>query len=338
METINNMKKPLVSVIIPIYNAEKYIKQCIESVRIQTYSNLELICINDSSTDNSISIIQKLSQKDQRILIIQNKVNKGLSYSRNIGIQHSHGEYILFLDSDDVLIENAIEKLLYEFSTCDSKVEIVMASHAEWDGIQITRKRIYPLSIYINDQNNYTIIESLLSGKWYNSSWNKLFRRKIFEKYHLKFKEGVLHEDAILNYQMALQINAIKVIPEILYLYRTNNNQSIIHKPYNILSQHFISYLKEEYIIIQKYNLEKNRIISRNFENERFQLCVHSLRYNQTLLYHNFKQVKNLKIGSLKYYLSVKNFSLKRILFNISLFIPESFAQKWLSFLLKFTK
>lgn len=330
--------KPLVSVIIPIYNAEKYIEQCIKSVCAQTYTNLEIICIDDYSTDKSFSIIQELSQVDNRIIIIKNEINKGISYTRNIGIHNSHGDYILFLDSDDVLINKAIERLLSEFNNCETDLDIVMASHAEWDGMNIINKRIYPTTVYTNVDNKFNIIESLLLNKWYNSPWNKLFKSRVFDKSNLRFKEGAYHEDAILNYQMSFQIKTIKVISDILYLYRTNNYQSITHKPYNILSKHFITYLKEEYKIIQNYNASNNKIISSNFEDEKFILCIRSYKYNRNLLYENFELIRNLKLGNLIYYTSIRNFSFKRIIFNISFFIPKQLSQKWILVLFRFIK
>ena len=108
-----------VSVIIPIYNVEEYLAQCLESIINQTYRNLEIICINDCSTDNSLTILKEYQQKDSRIVILQNKENGGLAYTRNVGIQKAAGEYVLFVDSDDMIVGDLVESCLKVASDSD---------------------------------------------------------------------------------------------------------------------------------------------------------------------------------------------------------------------------
>jgi len=102
----------LISVIIPIYNSEKYLKRCIDSIINQTYKNIEIICINDGSTDESYNILKQYEIKDNRIIIL-NKLNQGVSSARNDGIRISKGQYITFVDSDDWLELDAIENMVY---------------------------------------------------------------------------------------------------------------------------------------------------------------------------------------------------------------------------------
>ena len=105
------IKAALLSVIIPVYNVEPYLEQCLDSVINQTYKNLEIICINDGSTDNSLKILEKYQKKDNRIKLINQK-NKGLSEARNAGLDVAKGEYIAFVDSDDYLELNAYEEAM----------------------------------------------------------------------------------------------------------------------------------------------------------------------------------------------------------------------------------
>ena len=107
--------KQLISVIVPVYNSEKYLKECINSILHQTYENIEIIIINDGSTDNSLLISQELQKEDKRIKIINQK-NSGVSYSRNKGIQEATGEYIMFVDSDDFIVQNYIELMYKEIT------------------------------------------------------------------------------------------------------------------------------------------------------------------------------------------------------------------------------
>ena len=111
METGNKEIEALVSVIIPIYNVEEYIEKCVKSIQKQTWKNVEIVCVNDGTPDRSMDIVHRLAEEDGRIKIVNIK-NSGLSMARNIGMQHATGKYICFLDSDDYLALDAIEKLV----------------------------------------------------------------------------------------------------------------------------------------------------------------------------------------------------------------------------------
>ena len=106
------MKEPLISVIISVYNTEQYISKCLDSILNQTYKNLEIIVINDCSKDKSYEILKKYAKNNSNIKLLNNEVNKGLSYSRNIGLDHSNGEYIGYIDSDDYIDDTYYEKLV----------------------------------------------------------------------------------------------------------------------------------------------------------------------------------------------------------------------------------
>ena len=108
-----------ISVIIPIYNVEKYIAECLESVINQTYSNLEIICIDDCGSDNSMKIVQEYADKDSRIKIIRHEENSGLAPARNTGLNNADGDYILFLDSDDYLMPDIIQKMYDKIKSTD---------------------------------------------------------------------------------------------------------------------------------------------------------------------------------------------------------------------------
>jgi len=97
------MNLPLLTIAVAVYNTEKYLRECLDSVVDQTYRNLEIICVNDCSTDNSLEILEEYATKDKRIKIIINEKNLGLGVTRNVGMEAAHGEYILFIDSDDWL-------------------------------------------------------------------------------------------------------------------------------------------------------------------------------------------------------------------------------------------
>lgn len=170
--------KPLVSVIMPSYNAEKYIKEAIESVIAQTYTNWELFVIDDGSTDGSGTILDGYARSDDRIHVFHQE-NSGQFFAREKGIAMSQGEYILFLDSDDALMPDCLEKL-YEV-ICESKPDMIMFAYRvsyddgkediERDMIFSERKEISP----------EWLRENLILNNTFNALWTKAFRRELFE-------------------------------------------------------------------------------------------------------------------------------------------------------------
>ena len=108
-----------VSVIVPVYNVEEYLQPCLESILNQTYGDLEILCINDCSTDNSRAILQEYQRKDSRIILLENETNGGLAYTRNAGLQRAAGEYVLFVDSDDTIASDLVERCMEVISDSD---------------------------------------------------------------------------------------------------------------------------------------------------------------------------------------------------------------------------
>ena len=118
------MNNPKVSVIIPVYNAEKYLRQCLDSVVSQTFKNIEIICLNDGSIDNSLQIVEEYQQKDKRIILVDLKQNKGISHARNEGVKFAKGNYIAFVDSDDYIEHDYIEYLYDILKTFNCKMSV----------------------------------------------------------------------------------------------------------------------------------------------------------------------------------------------------------------------
>jgi glycosyltransferase involved in cell wall biosynthesis len=232
------MLAKLISIIIPAYNAEKYIARCLESVSAQTYDNIEIIVINDGSTDKTLGLISRYAQKDGRIKIIDQK-NKGLSGARNAGFDTSRGEYIFFLDADDFIGESAIEKL-YCF--------------AEEHALEMAEGKI----VYYYDTgtvSDYSIgcnRNVILSGSdeifsYYLGSfkkvnaWNKLIKRSYLLENNIRFIEGLISEDVPWLYLDILStVKRAGFTNDITYYYYKNNNNSIT-RSYSI--RHFESYL-----------------------------------------------------------------------------------------------
>lgn len=188
----------LISVIIPIYNSEKYIKKCIESVCKQTYTNLEIICINDGSKDNSISVLNEF--KDSRIKVFS-KDNTGVSDTRNYGVSIANGEFITFLDADDFLDEDYIESL-YKI-IIETNSELVISGYKEICKGKITQKSIFNNKTESNFDITYpNYLKYYLSTFEFNPCWKQLIKRQLLIENNILFDKDVKYgEDFLFSIQ-----------------------------------------------------------------------------------------------------------------------------------------
>ncbi len=178
-----------VSVIVPIYNNEKYLKECLDSICNQTLTDIEIICVNDGSEDNSLKIIEEYKQKDNRIILI-NQDNLGVSAARNNGIKIATGEYIGFVDSDDYIDNDFYEKLYNAAKHNDS--DMAVAGIIRFKGV---RKK-YMLKF--NEELRLTNINKIMQlcripRQCYTV--NKIYKRNLLLEHNLFFKEGVYYKD-----------------------------------------------------------------------------------------------------------------------------------------------
>lgn len=210
------MNNELISVILPIYNVELYLKECIESVISQSYKNLEIILVDDGSTDQSPYICDEYVKIDSRIKVIH-KENGGLSDARNVGIQASSGSYIALVDSDDLIAQSFIEEL-YEgciksnamiaacaYSKFSNEDEIVCSNNQ--DNAQVISGRELIKQIYLGQAGEFGFV-----------AWNKLYRRDLFDSIQYPF--GRIYEDTFTTYKLFLNSNQIALLNKSLYFYR----------------------------------------------------------------------------------------------------------------------
>ncbi|GFI46934.1 putative glycosyltransferase EpsJ [Lachnospiraceae bacterium] len=215
--------KKAVSVIIPVYNVENYLTQCLDSVTLQTLNNIEILCIEDCSQDSSLAILQKYADRDQRIRVIKNIANVGLAASRNIGVQHAAGEYIYFLDSDDILNLDAME-VLYKLGI-EENLDIIYFDTEEITELsgQISA---YACVHQANVHGIYSGSEmfSLLmeQSDWDGCVWRQFYRRSLLLG-KTPFREGQLHEDIAFAINIALKAQRVKYLDRPLHKYRRRN-------------------------------------------------------------------------------------------------------------------
>ena len=255
------MKNSLISVIIPIYNVEKYLEKCIESIINQTYTNLEIILINDGSTDNCDKICEEYAKKDNRIKVIH-KLNEGLSNARNTGLDVANGKLIVFVDSDDYIkktmieeLKNNMEKYNSDISTCNY-----------YRKYKIGKIKINKIKI----GNKFTKKEKFIEAKDGNKlvavcAWNKLYKKEIFEK--IRFPEGKIYEDSYTIYDIVDKANKISYNPKPLYFYRMrksgivrgNNNY---YDQLDSLNKNIILLSKKKYYdLVDKEKYRKTNVL-----------------------------------------------------------------------------
>lgn len=217
----------LISVIINVYNGEKFIKKCLENIINQTYKNLEILVVNDGSTDNTLSICQEIN--DKRIRII-NQENKGLSLSRNVGIDNAKGEYLFFIDVDDWIDEDTIEYLYKlckenkaEMSTCRA-IEVYKEQLNKKEKIEIENSKKENKLKLLNKEE--MLKKTLISLNNEVVIWNKLIKKNLFN--NVRFEDRIVN-DVVVTYKLVINTNKIAYGEEIKYFY-FKNNESITYK------------------------------------------------------------------------------------------------------------
>lgn len=221
-----------ISIIVPVYNCEKYIKKCIESIIAQTYKDWELILIDDGSKDDSLRICEQYSKKDQRIIVLTQK-NKGAGPARNYGIDKSTGEYIMFCDSDDFLPNNAIEK--FAELALEEKWDLIISGYNEFkyasnENIKFCGENI-AMDKEILSKEEARKFYIILHEKCLNQApWAKLYKSKIIKENKVYFGDFRRCQDTVFNINYYEYVNKIKIINDKLYNYQTPEGNTYIFK------------------------------------------------------------------------------------------------------------
>ena len=260
------MEKDLISVIIPVYKVEKYLEKCIESIIKQTYTNLQIILVDDGSPDNCGKICDEYAKKDSRIEVIH-KINGGLSDARNVGINRANGRYIGFVDSDDYIKEDMYEKLINLIKEYNADVSICNL-YDVIDGKEYVRNK----DNGIHEYSRIDILKEILLDKNIQSyAWNKLYKKELFDE--IKYPIGKKYEDIGTTFYLFEKCNKIVVTsePEYYYLKRAdslvnNVTESTILDYTEIIIQRYL-YIKQNIEELRKYNnyyLTKTLITANN--------------------------------------------------------------------------
>lgn len=292
------MKKIRFSIIIPAYNTEDYLKDCLDSVFNQTYKNFEVIVVNDGSTDNSYKIIA--SYKNQKNLIVLNQENQGLSVSRNNGVDVAKGEYIIFLDSDDYLELDALE--IIDKNLNDEDVLRFQLTTVDENGNMLKKE----FGCEFRNINGPKSFENIVKEKYIDNAWLYCYQNTFYKDNKFKFKKGFYHEDFGLVPIILLKAKKVSSINNSLYNYRqrknsimTTKNQDMNYKKindfyelgitnikkirrYNVINKHlFLSYIANCLVVKGKALSKKER---KNYYNNLRKDCVFDFMLQDTLL------------------------------------------------------
>ena len=208
-----------VSIIIPIYNVEKYVAECINSVISQTYdhSKIECIIVDDCSPDRSMDIVNEIISNyngEMTFITQRHEANRGLSASRNTGLDIASGKFIYFIDSDDYIFDNTLA--------------LLMKAYGQYPDAEIITGNAF------DEQHNYNLLKSnatksfkntnnlLLGENWILTAWNSLVKKELIDRRCLRFMEGIYFEDNLWNYNLLPYASKVVTIPDVTYFYRKN--------------------------------------------------------------------------------------------------------------------
>ena len=273
------MEKDLISVIVPVYNIEKYLPRCIDSILNQTYKNWEVIFINDGSTDNSLKILEEYKKRDERIKIIDKK-NAGSGAARNDGLESSEGEYIAFLDSDDWYEKNFLEKLYNNLVENNSDVAMCNPKMTYNDMSKDKKINTY----FFNEIELNKTPEKILGILAMPVVWNKLYKKDIIVKNRIRFPNYSFCEDVEFLYKIFLYVNKVSKIEDDLYNYYQREDSAT-------------KKIKEE-AIKQVYKVLKNieRYIKSNFPDKLEFFYLYKIQFIYSISITLLTKISNDKI------------------------------------------
>lgn len=212
------MANELVSVIVPIYNVEKYLNRCLDSIAKQTYSNLEVIMVNDGTKDSSRDIAEKYQQMDSRF-VLYDKENGGLSSGRNFGMKHINGTYVCFIDSDDFMASDFVENLIKGF---DEDTDIVIGDYVIYNaknGKSYFHGPQYDPGVYSTTEDKKKLLMAMFKGVPVMSVWKNMYRADFLKEHNLEFvsERLVYAEDQLFHTEAYSIARQVKIIPDIVF-------------------------------------------------------------------------------------------------------------------------
>lgn len=311
-----------VSIIIPIYNVEKYIERCLMSALKQTYRNLEIILINDCTPDNSMEIAKEIISKseyskDLEVKFISHSVNKGIAATRNTGMRNVTGEYFFFLDSDDEITPDCIESMV-KLAQKYEGVDIIQGDIVNINNNKIRKNNYTDFPEYISDKSTIKKLlfnDGTLEYNIPNVVWNKLIRTSLVKENSMWFREGIVSEDVYWLIMYWRYVSSIAFNSQKTYLYFNDNPESITNES-NKRKKYFVSYMiiLKEFIPTIEYN---DNYIYQHFIKLLHNYGIHTQTIKDRQMYKE----------TIKYLLSQKHLPFKVKLSLYYLMLPRFFVR-----------
>ena len=287
---------PKFSIIIPVYNVEEYLEECLESIVNQSFKDFEVICVNDGSTDNSLEILQKYAENDERFKVL-NQENQGQGIARNNALNIANGEYILFVDPDDFIELNMLEVLNERLDVQNVDVAFfdyqIFGENTKTKIVRFMDEMKNTLNLNINDNFIFNWQELVKDNFRYTAMmvWNKVYSNKFLKENHIQFAPNKHAEDHIFSISATLLANKISYIKKTLYYYRKRSDSSV-----NKVSEN--NFCIFENIAIVADFLKQNNLYKKyehDFRNYIVNLCVyHCNKIPTALLSTYIKKTKQL--------------------------------------------
>lgn len=294
MEEKNNIE---ISIVVPVYNVEKYLKKCIESILEQTFKNFELILVDDGSLDNSSNICDYYKQYDSRVKVIHKK-NGGLSSARNIGIEMSKGKYITFVDSDDYIDKYYCEHMMMIDQYID--VDIIICDYKRFNEEDTYKSDQYRGYNEINFEvmDGKSVCKELYLDKStkFTIACGKLYKKELFSRY--RYPENRIHEDEFITYKLLYYSKKIINLNECLYYYRVNPNSITLQK-FTIKKYDAIDAMVERIDFFKKNNEEE--LVDLSQKRKSILICEYYIRARKEKVTHMIpKRYKSSLIKSIR--------------------------------------
>lgn len=255
------IEKELVSIIIPIYNVELYLKKCVQSVIDQTYNNLEILLVDDGSKDTSGLICDELKELDSRIKVFHKK-NGGLADARNYGINNANGKYLYFLDSDDYIKNTTIEDLYNSIKQSNADVSVGKFIYVDDEKEIFTQNLTSKFYDNENIQTKQFLYDAIFAPSFMVSAVNKLYKKELIDSFNHRFEHNhlIFAEDYLFNMKLLCKLKKIVINEESIYYYY-QNPKSIIHTYKKSLVERYINLLKS---LVDFYKTNNDGIVYKN--------------------------------------------------------------------------
>lgn len=262
---------PKVSIIVPVYNVEKYLRKCIDSLINQTLKDIEIICINDGSTDKSLEILKEYKNRDSRIILL-NQENSGQSVARNRGIEIAKGEYLGFVDPDDWIDLDYYEKLYNAASTNDT--DIAVGGIIRVTGIR--KKKFLNFEKETLTDNTKLKFE-LCDVPEKSYIWNKIYKTQKLKEINLKFEEGRIFEDCIFTPQALFFLGKMVTVPNTYYYYLRRNNSTVKQRSQKANADSIYAHKKASEFI-KEHNIDISSFEPKTYRYKIFGVTIFKIR------------------------------------------------------------